>query len=74
MNLSKENLKNTEFWNSINVVLPKYDIDKVKEATAKAPTWLHVGGGNIFRAFQANVVQNLLNQGVSDCGTKRLPQ
>ena len=31
MDLSKDNLKNTEFWNSINVVLPKYDIDKVKE-------------------------------------------
>lgn len=68
MNLSKENLKNTEFWNSINVVLPKYDIDKVKEATAKAPTWLHVGGGNIFRAFIARINQRLLNQGLTDTG------
>ena len=52
MNLSKENLKNTEFWDGINVVLPKYDIDAVKNATAKNPTWLHVGGGNIFRGLQ----------------------
>ena len=68
MNLSKENLKNTEFWNSINVVLPKYDIDTVKDATTKNPTWLHVGGGNIFRAFIARVNQRLLNQGLTDTG------
>ena len=68
MNLSKENLKNTEFWNSINVVLPKYDIDTVKAATTKNPTWLHVGGGNIFRAFIARINQRLLNQGLADTG------
>ena len=68
MNLSKENLKNTEFWNSINVVLPKYDIDTVKDATAKNPTWLHVGGGNIFRAFIARINQRRLNQGLTDTG------
>ncbi|MBP5222576.1 MAG: mannitol dehydrogenase family protein, partial [Lachnospiraceae bacterium] len=32
------------------------------------PTWIHFGAGNIFRAFQANVVQNLLNQGILDVG------
>ena len=68
MNLSKENLKNTEFWDGINVVLPKYDIDSVKNATAKNPTWLHVGGGNIFRAFIARINQRLLNQGLADTG------
>ena len=68
MNLSKENLKNTEFWDSINVVLPQYDIDEVKENTASNPTWLHVGGGNIFRAFIARINQRLLNQGLADTG------
>lgn len=68
MDLSKENLKNTGFWNSINVTLPGYDIDKVKEATAANPTWLHVGGGNIFRAFIARINQRLINQGISDTG------
>ena len=68
MDLSKENLKNTEFWNSIDVVLPKYDIDKIREATAANPTWLHVGGGNIFRAFIARVNQRLINQGLTDSG------
>jgi len=68
MNLSKENLSNKDFWNSINVVLPKYDIDAVKESTAKNPAWLHVGGGNIFRAFIARINQRLLNQGLTDTG------
>ena len=64
MDLSKDNLKNTEFWNNINVVLPKYDIDKVKEATTAAPTWLHVGGGNIFRAFIARINHRLWHDGL----------
>lgn len=68
MDLSKANLKNTKFWNSINVVLPQYDIDAVKEATYKNPVWLHVGGGNIFRAFIARINQRLLNAGLADTG------
>ena len=32
------------------------------------PFWIHFGAGNIFRAFQANVVQNLLNDGILDRG------
>ena len=68
MNLSKANLSNKEFWNSINVVLPEYDIDSVIKATTANPTWLHVGGGNIFRAFIARINQRLLNQGLADTG------
>ena len=68
MDLSKANLQNKEFWNSINVVLPQYDIDAVKESTYKNPVWLHVGGGNIFRAFIARINQRLLNQGLTDTG------
>ena len=68
MNLSKENLKDKSFWNGINVKLPEYDIDSVIKATAGKPTWLHVGGGNIFRAFIARVNQRLLNQGLADTG------
>ena len=68
MDLSKENLKNTEFWNSINVVLPEYDIDEVIAKTRTSPAWLHVGGGNIFRAFIARIDQRLLNQGLTDTG------
>ncbi len=48
--------------------LPAFDYDKVKENTAKRPVWIHFGAGNIFRAFQCNVMQNLLNEGIMDVG------
>ena len=48
--------------------LPEFDYDKVMENTKNRPTWVHFGAGNIFRAFQANVVQNLLNSGDIDTG------
>ena len=40
----------------------------LKAATYENPFWIHFGAGNIFRAFQANVVQNLLNEGALDRG------
>lgn len=48
--------------------LPEFDYEKVKAATDAAPTWIHFGAGNIFRAFQCNVLQNLLNTGAASTG------
>lgn len=48
--------------------LPTFDHSKVMEKTTSSPVWIHFGAGNIFRAFQCNVVQNLLNEGVLDTG------
>ena len=48
--------------------LPTFDYEKVKKNTYEKPVWIHFGAGNIFRAFQANVVQNLLNQGIMNVG------
>ncbi len=48
--------------------LPSFDYEAVKENTYSRPVWIHFGAGNIFRAFQANVVQNLLNEGAMDTG------
>ena len=48
--------------------LPEFDYDKVQKNTKENPTWIHFGAGNIFRAFQANVVQRLLNQGIIGTG------
>ncbi len=68
MDLSKKSLVNTPFWNSINVALPQYDIDACIGTTTARPAWLHVGGGNIFRAFIARINQRLLNKGLTDTG------
>lgn len=48
--------------------LPAFDYETVKKNTAERPLWIHFGAGNIFRAFQANVAQKLLNEGVMDTG------
>ena len=48
--------------------LPEFDYDTVHKNTVEHPHWIHFGAGNIFRAFQANVAQNLLNIGVLDTG------
>lgn len=48
--------------------VPSYDRDAVRAKTVANPWWIHFGAGNIFRAFQANVVEKLLNEGVLDRG------
>ena len=55
-------------WESKGYRLPKYDIDAVKAKTAARPTWVHFGGGNIFRAFPAAILNEALNQGLYDRG------
>lgn len=62
MKLSKNGIKNVEPWERKGYNLPHFDIQKVEKETKANPFWIHFGAGNIFRAFQANCVQNLLNQ------------
>lgn len=68
MKLSEAGLKNKEQWESRGFTLPQYDRQAVTESTKENPYWIHFGAGNIFRAFQANVVQNLLTGGTLDRG------
>ena len=68
MKLNEQGLKDRAVWEESGYALPEFDREKVKAATYENPFWIHFGAGNIFRAFQANVVQNLLNDGVLDRG------
>ena len=68
MKLTHAELCNKAQWEEKGYRLPQYDREKVMKATKENPFWIHFGAGNIFRAFQANVVQNLLNEGVLDRG------
>ncbi len=68
MKLNSKEIANRALWEEKGYNLPEYDREAVTAATKENPFWIHFGAGNIFRAFQANVVQNLLNKGVLDRG------
>ncbi|MDE7018616.1 MAG: mannitol dehydrogenase family protein [Lachnospiraceae bacterium] len=68
MTLDNKGLENKAEWQEKGYNLPCFDREKVAKATKENPFWVHFGAGNIFRAYQANVVQNLLNEGVLDRG------
>ncbi len=59
---------NAAEWEQKGYQLPKFDIKAVREKTAKEPTWVHFGGGNIFRAFPAAILNDALNTGKYDRG------
>ena len=48
--------------------LPAFDYEAVRANTGIRPEWVHFGAGNIFRAFQANIMQKLLDTGAVDTG------
>lgn len=69
MRLTEQGLREEkEQWLSSGYHIPQYDHMQMVERTKENPFWLHFGAGNIFRAFQANVVEQLLNDGVLDRG------
>ncbi|MBB6218506.1 fructuronate reductase [Anaerosolibacter carboniphilus] len=68
MKLNIRNLIDAKAWENAGFKLPEFDIEQVKANTKANPTWIHFGAGNIFRAFTANVQQNILNKGKSDKG------
>lgn len=68
MELNNESLKKQNIWETAGYTLPIYDREQVQKNTLKNPFWIHFGTGNIFRAFHANVVEQLLNKGILDRG------
>lgn len=61
LELEKEQLKKSpEKFEEIGIKTPKFDFEKVWEATQKEPIWLHFGGGNLFRAFHSVLQQHLI--------------
>ena len=69
MKLTLEGIRTEkEAYEAHGYKLPAFDYETVKKNTYERPTWIHFGAGNIFRAFQANVCQNLLNDGTLDVG------
>ena len=59
---------NAAEWEAKGYELPKFDIQAVVRKTHESPTWVHFGGGNIFRAFPAAILNDALNTGRYDRG------
>lgn len=68
MKLSTEGLKNQQEWLDKGYHLPQYDRAAMIAETRENPVWVHFGAGNIFRAFQANLAQRLLEEGSAKAG------
>lgn len=66
MKLSLESLEKKVNWQGYR--LPTYDIAEMRAKTKAAPVWLHIGAGNIFRAFPAVLAQRMLTAGLTDKG------
>ena len=59
---------NAAEWEAKGYQLPKFDRAAVIKKTHDEPTWVHFGGGNIFRAFPAAILNDALNTGKYDRG------
>ena len=61
MKLTLNEIKNKSSWETLNIQLPQYDVEKMRNKTVEAPKWIHFGAGNIFRGFIAGLQECLLN-------------
>ncbi|MGM9641515.1 MAG: mannitol dehydrogenase family protein [Faecousia sp.] len=68
MKLNRTALEAPAQWLEKGYKMPAFSRDAVTAATREKPTWIHFGAGNIFRAFPAAVLQNLLDRGLTDRG------
>ena len=68
LQLNEFGLRDAALWESAGYALPQYDRAAMLAATKRAPQWVHFGAGNIFKAFQANCAQKLLNAGLMQSG------
>lgn len=68
MKLNRKGIQDRQAWLDKGYSLPEFDIEEVTEKTMAAPEWIHFGAGNIFKAFQTRIAQDLLNKGILDKG------
>jgi len=61
--LDKEAIQSKkESFSEIGIKTPEYDYRKLWAETKKEPIWLHIGGGNLFRAFHSVLQQHLIEK------------
>ena len=68
MKLNAASVFGDNTWKEKGYFIPTFDRDKMINETVEAPEWIHFGAGNIFRAFQANLAQRMLDEGYNTKG------
>ena len=68
MKLTLDGISDRAAWEQKGYKLPAYDINEMRKKTRENPFWIHFGAGNLFRAFHARMVQDMLNAGAIDRG------
>ena len=68
MKLNANSVATDSTWKEKGYYLPTFDKEDMIKKTVEAPEWVHFGAGNIFRAFQANLAQRMLDGGMNDKG------
>ena len=68
MELQDKTLQERDFWVARGIRLPAYDRQAMREATKRAPVWVHFGTGNLFRGYIAGLQEELLDSGAAVCG------
>ena len=68
MRLCREALKDAAAWQKAGIEVPGYDVAAVAADTEKAPVWVHIGVGNIFRIFIGSIADALIESGESGKG------
>lgn len=68
LKLKFETLTEYDNWDKREVIMPLFPVGTMKKQSKEAATWVHFGGGNIFRGFIASLQQRLLNRKLVDTG------
>lgn len=68
MKFNLASLQDKAYWEERDVILPKFDVEAMREASYEDPRWIHFGPGNIFKAYICALQQDLLDRGIEDRG------
>ena len=68
MEITDDWIKKKQEFEEVAIECPRFDVATMRINTIDLPTWVHFGGGNLYRCFHAKIAQDLLNNGDSQSG------
>ncbi|MCI5826604.1 MAG: mannitol dehydrogenase family protein, partial [Arcanobacterium sp.] len=63
MELSIAGIADNEAFEAAGIRLPNFDVAQMQAAGSKAPQWIHIGPGNIFRVYLARMAAAMVEDG-----------